>query len=81
MRLAALTKGRTAFVSFFSTTALATNGRRHEKVCKELDNACLLKKRCLNHFVCEILTNIIPSFEFSWSAPQSFPAGTLCTAQ
>ena len=50
IRLAALTKGRTAFVSFFSTTAAATNGRRHEKVCKELDNARLFQKALFKPF-------------------------------
>ena len=64
IRLAALTKGRTSFVSFFSTTIAATNGRQHEKVCKELDNARLFQKVLFNHFVYEILTYIIPSFEF-----------------
>ena len=44
MRLAALTKGRTVFVCFFSMTTAATNGRRHEKVCTELDNARLFQK-------------------------------------
>ena len=50
IRLAAPTKGRTAFVSFFSTTAAATNGRRHEKVCKELANARLFPKKLFKQF-------------------------------
>ena len=50
IRLAALTKGRTAFVSFLSMTAAATNGRQHEKVCTELDNARLFQKALFKPF-------------------------------
>ena len=50
IRLAAPTKGRTAFVSLFSTTAAATNERQHEKVCKELSNACLFPKALFKLF-------------------------------
>ena len=50
IRLATPMKGRMAFVSFFSTTAAATNRRQHEKMCKELANASLFLKALCKPF-------------------------------
>ena len=61
IRLTAPTKGTTAFVSFFSTIAAATNGKQHEKVCKELANVGLFPKALFKPF-CQWNIDIYNSF-------------------